>query len=86
MNQIKEVFDQLQQELPELRGFLPINLKRMRQFYEMWKHVFVNRQPITEKIRPLSTDKIEIDLLSINRPLLQGFRTNIKIFCPMQNN
>lgn len=69
-NAIESISIQLQQELPGLRGFSLVNLKRMRQFYEAWEHVFVNRQPITGEIRPLSTDEIEIDLLTVNRPLL----------------
>jgi hypothetical protein len=41
----------------------------MRQFYEAWEHVFINRQPTTGEIRPLSMDEIEIDLLTVNRSL-----------------
>ena len=69
-NAIETISTQLQQELPGLRGFSPVNLKRMRQFYEAWEHVFVNRQPTTGEIRPLSMDELEIDLLTMNRPLL----------------
>lgn len=36
----------------------------MSQFYEVWKHVFVNRQPTAGEIRPLSMDEIEIDCKS----------------------
>jgi predicted nuclease of restriction endonuclease-like (RecB) superfamily len=67
---IETISIQLQQELPGLRGFSLVNLKRMRQFYEAWEHVFVNHQSTTGEIRPLSTDEIEIDLFTVNRPLL----------------
>lgn len=67
-NAIETISIQLQQELPGLRGFSLVNLKRMRQFYEAWEHVFVNCQPATGEIRPLLTDEIEIDLLTVNRP------------------
>jgi len=68
-NAIETISIQLQQELPGLRGFSLVNLKRMRQFYEAWEGIFVNRQSATGEFRPLSTDEIEIDLLIVNRPL-----------------
>jgi predicted nuclease of restriction endonuclease-like (RecB) superfamily len=71
-NAIESISIQLQQELLGLRGFSISNLKNMRQFYEAWEHVFVNRQPSTGEIRPLITDEIEIDLLIINRQLPAG--------------
>jgi predicted nuclease of restriction endonuclease-like (RecB) superfamily len=68
-NAIETISKQLQQELPGLRGFSISNLKYMRQFYEAWKHVFINRQSTTGEIRPLPTDEIETDLLTANRQL-----------------
>jgi predicted nuclease of restriction endonuclease-like (RecB) superfamily len=68
-NAIETISIQLQQELPGFRGFSLVNLKRMRQFYEAWEGIFVNRQSATCEFRPLSTDEIEIDLLIVNRPL-----------------
>lgn len=83
-NAIETISIQLQQELPGLRGFSPVNLKRMRQFYEAWEHIFTNSLPITieinpadqesttesfSQIRPLPADEIQINLLTINRPL-----------------
>lgn len=68
-NAIETISIQLQQELPGLRGFSLVNLKRMRQFYEAWEGIFVNRQSATGEFRPLSTDEIEIGLLIVNRPL-----------------
>lgn len=69
-NAIETISIQLQQELPGLRGFSLVNLKRMRQFYETWEPVFTNWQPVTAEIRPSITDEIDIDLLTIIRPLL----------------
>ena len=66
-NAIETISVQLQQELPGLRGLSQVNLKRMRQFYEAWEHIFVNRQLLAGEIRPLSADEIEIDLLTVNR-------------------
>lgn len=47
-NAIKVISHRLQIELPGLRGFSEVNIKRMRTFYEDWRGVFENR--------PLSTD------------------------------
>ena len=38
---IESISEQLQRELPGLRGFSVPNLKFMRQFYEAWKPVFI---------------------------------------------
>ena len=38
----------------------------MRQFYEAWEHVFINRQSVTAEISPLSINEIEINLLTVN--------------------
>ena len=56
---IDTISERLQQELPGLRGFSPVNIKRMRQFYEAWEQVFANR--------PLPEDEIQIKLLIENR-------------------
>jgi len=48
---IETISERLQQELPGLRGFSAVNIKRMRQFYEGWETVFVNR--------PLPMDDLE---------------------------
>ena len=39
-NAIKTISDQLQQELPGLKGFSEKNIRKMRQFYEEWCEVF----------------------------------------------
>jgi predicted nuclease of restriction endonuclease-like (RecB) superfamily len=81
-NAIETISIQLQQELPGLRGFSTSNIKNMRQFYESWEHVYVNRQPVAGEIepivqevnitdfsaiRPSSADEIQTDLLTANR-------------------
>jgi len=40
---IETISDRLQQELPGLRGFSAVNIKRMRQFYEEWYEYIENR-------------------------------------------
>lgn len=65
-NAIETISIHLQQELPGLRGFSVRNLKNMRQFYEAWEHVFINRQSVTAEISPLSINEIEINLLTVN--------------------
>jgi len=45
---IKQLSESLQQELPGLRGFSEVSIKRMRLFYESWQSTLTNR--------PLATD------------------------------
>ncbi len=48
-NAIETISNQLQNELPGLRGFGVSNIKNMRTFYEAWRSYFPNRQlPIGE--------------------------------------
>lgn len=69
-NAIETISIKLQQELPGLRGFSPVNIKRMRQFYEEWeKHLQTSENQI-DVIRPMMTDEIQTDLLLTNRPTL----------------
>jgi predicted nuclease of restriction endonuclease-like (RecB) superfamily len=39
---VDTISEKLQQELPGLRGFSAVNIKRMRQFYEEWEFAFSN--------------------------------------------
>ena len=76
---IETISEKLQQELPGLRGFSPVNIKRMRKFYEAWEPYFTNQRTITDKtkkipkknrkFRPLTTDEIHLNLLVEIRPL-----------------
>ena len=45
---IKQLSESLQSELPGLRGFSEVSIKRMRLFYEGWQPVFENRPLITD--------------------------------------
>jgi len=49
---VKRLSEDLQNELPGLRGFSESSIKRMRDFYEQWVNVFANR--------PLSMGDLEI--------------------------
>jgi predicted nuclease of restriction endonuclease-like (RecB) superfamily len=66
-NAIENISEQLQKELPGLRGFSVVNMKRMRQFFEAWEGVFASRSLVMNEIRQLSTDELRI--AGLNRPL-----------------
>jgi hypothetical protein len=68
-NTIETISVKLQQELPGLRGFSPVNIKRMRQFYEEWEKCFQSTENKYTVIRPLMADEIQTDQLLLNRPL-----------------
>ena len=55
---IEIISENLQQELPGLRGFSPSNIKNMRLFFEAWEHLFTNRQLTTGDLE--QTWQIEI--------------------------
>jgi len=66
---ISQLSDDLQHELPGLRGFSESSIKRMREFYEQWMVVFTNRPSsmgdlVSIAERPLAMDVLEngIDL------------------------
>ncbi|MDP4241011.1 MAG: PDDEXK nuclease domain-containing protein [Bacteroidota bacterium] len=68
-NTIETISVKLQQELPGLRGFSPVNIKRMRQFYEEWEKHFQSIGNQNTVFRPLIADEIQTDLLLLNLPL-----------------
>jgi predicted nuclease of restriction endonuclease-like (RecB) superfamily len=75
---IKQISNDLQKELPGLRGFSEVSIKRMRLFYEAWQPVFLNR--------PLATDDLNRLQKVTNRPLATddlrdnpNFETNIDL-------
>lgn len=76
-NAIETISVKLQQELPGLRGFSPVNIKRMRQFYEEWEKHFQSTEHQKSIFRPLPTDEIQTDLLLLNRPLLTDDLANL---------
>ena len=49
-NAIKTISDQLQQELPGLKGFSEKNIRKMRQFYEEWCEVFEIHSAVPNEI------------------------------------
>lgn len=59
---IAAISEQLQKELPGLRGFGVANLKNMRTFYEEWNAI-LNRQPTAGDLECVDTKM----LLSVNR-------------------
>ena len=64
---IAAISQNLQQELPGLRGFSEGNMRKMRIFYEEWESVFENRPTLTDEITTsLLPDSIEIRALSTN--------------------
>ncbi len=78
---IESISERLQQEMPGLRGFSPVNIKRMRQFYEEWgPYLLADSQSTTN--RPLPTD----DLVEFNREyfLSIGFTHHYEILVKTQ--
>ena len=74
---IEAISQQLQKELPGLRGFSASNIKNMRSFYEEWSP-FVNRQPMAnENKTPTSVTELELDeqmlLIEIRQPMADEF-------------
>ena len=77
---IKQLSEDLQRELPGLRGFGEVSLKKMRLFYEAWQPIFANRQLPTDDLkevgnqvnRPSPMDEIDKTPKSENRPLPMG--------------
>ena len=70
-NAIETISERLQQELPGLRGFSQVNIKRMRQFYEEWQLITANRA--------LSADEIRKNQQFTNRQMSSGDLTSDQI-------
>ena len=68
---IDALSNQLQVELPGLRGFSASSIKRMRQLYEVWSQAF--------EIRPLPMGEIDGNELVSIRPLPMGEITSDQI-------
>lgn len=58
---IDALSNQLQVELPGLRGFTPTNIKNMRVFFEAWAMESSIRQLPTAEIRPMPLGKLDKD-------------------------
>lgn len=76
-NAVETISAKLQHELPGLRGFSPVNIKRMRQFYEEWEKYFQSAENQDSIIRPLVADEIQTDLLLTNRPSVTDDLANL---------
>ena len=63
---IRRLSDDLQRELPGLRGFSEVSIKKMRLFYEGWETVFTNCSLPMNDCRPLAMGDFA---LPSNRPL-----------------
>ena len=60
---IETISQQLQKELPGLRGFSATNIKNMRSFYEEWSPI-VNRQPLADENKaPIAVNDLELNSL-----------------------
>lgn len=55
---IEHISNQLQQEMPGLKGFSAENMRKMRLFYEAWVDVFENCSAVSNElgIIPISAD------------------------------
>ena len=56
-NAIQTISNQLQQELPGLKGFSETNIKKMRLFYEAWAPAFEIRSAVSAEIEEPDTYK-----------------------------
>ena len=66
-NAIEIISQQLQKELPGLRGFSAAAIRKMRIFYEQWQPIFENHSPaVNETV--CTTQMLEINSLT-NRSL-----------------
>jgi predicted nuclease of restriction endonuclease-like (RecB) superfamily len=84
-NAIEFISQQLQKELPGLRGFSATNMKNMRLFYEAWGSVFLtatkeahvgqNRQLPTDDLQSIDYEKT-IDEIRICQLSTDEFKTN----------
>lgn len=54
---IKAISEQLQRELPGLRGFSEESIKKMRTFAEFWHH-YLNRSPTATDLETLDTQSV----------------------------
>ena len=64
---IDAICEQLQKELPGLRGFSPESVRKMRSFAEFWSR-FINRSSVTTKLQPTDNEQsIESDALTLQK-------------------
>ena len=63
---IETISQQLQKELPGLRGYSAENIRKMRKFYEEWSP-YLNWSPMATEIQASENDIIETVLLNVNQ-------------------
>ena len=63
---IEHISNQLQQEMPGLKGFSAENMRKMRLFYEAWVDVFENRSAVPNNLGVMPITSF-IDLLFYHR-------------------
>jgi len=69
---IKQISDKLQRELPGLRGFGEVSLKKMRLFFEAWHPIFENfenRHSANDEMQNIAIFESDIDLSLLLRHL-----------------
>lgn len=72
---VKAISEQLQKELPGLRGFSENNLKNMRKFYENWllldsqKLKFLEKEKTTTAIVGLENDNSTVAIVELQEPI-----------------
>lgn len=71
-NAIQSISNQLQQEMPGLKGFSEENIRRMRKFYEEWEPVFENRSAVPTEI-DIIPQNIDIQPFTFRSTVLTKF-------------
>lgn len=69
---IQTISNQLQQELPGLKGFSEENIRRMRRFYEEWAPIFENRSAVPTEIKIIAQSN-EIQPFAFRSTVLTKF-------------
>jgi len=96
---LNAISQQLQQEIPGLKGFSEGNMRKMRLFYEAWQSVFEKRSQVANEIEiALVPDKLvpfdfakcsqpahELPEDFINRFLEVGFDSHMRILANVQS-
>lgn len=66
---LKIISDQLQKELPGLRGFSERSLKNMRSFYEEWQMLDANSATAVAELQKTKSTTAAVELQSINNQI-----------------
>ncbi len=86
---LKSISEQLQKELPGLRGFSETQMKKMRTFYEQWSALDTNSSVVTDELQgveckycinsPLTSDELKDVNSSVMTDELQEIEEHINI-------